>query len=323
MLAFMTRRLAGAVLVLAIMSVVVFLLIGLMPGDPVDLLASSDPTISPAEAAALRARYQLDQPLAGRYLHWAGQALAGDLGYSRLYNQPVGHVLLTGIGNTLWLLLPAFVLSILIALPLGVLAATRANRPGDHAISLFSLAGISVPPFWLALMLILLFAVQWPLLPAGGIDSMGQNAGPYWLDRLRHMILPTLCLTLLNVGGHIRYIRGALLDVLGEDHLRVARAKGLSERRVIWLHALPGAAPTIITILALNLGSLFSGALITETMFAWPGLGQTIYAAIEGNDYNLALAGLLFATLMVLLANLLADLLLVATDPRVTLEAQA
>jgi len=323
MLSFLIRRLGGALAILLLMSVIVFGLIGLMPGDPVDLLASSDPNISPTEAAALRARYGLDQPLYARYLAWLGNAAQGHWGYSRLYGQPVMDVLGHSFVNSLWLLLPAFCLAILLAMPLGVLAANRANRLPDHGISLISFAGISVPPFWLALMLILAFAVNRQWLPAGGIETLGASEHSTFMDRVKHLILPTICLTLLSVGGYIRFIRGALLDVLGEDHLRVARAKGLSERRVIWRHALPNAAPTIITIVALNFGALFSGALITETMFAYPGLGQTIYSAIEGNDYNLALAGLLFATAMVLAANLIADLLYAAVDPRITYEAAA
>ncbi len=318
MLSFLIRRLLGALTVLLLMSVIIFGLIGLMPGDPVDLLISADPEISSAEAERLRIRYGLDQPLYSRYLGWLGGAIQGDFGFSRLYGRPVLDIITGAIANSFYLLMPAFVLAILLAIPMGVIAAIKANRAPDHMISLASFAGISVPPFWLALMLILLFAVNWQWLPAGGIETLGASDLPVWLDRARHLVLPTLCLILLSVGGYIRFVRGAMLDVLDEDHLQVARAKGLSPRRVIWLHALPNAAPTIITIIALNFGALFSGALITETMFAYPGLGQTIYGAIEGNDYNLALFGLLLATAMVLAANLIADLLYAAIDPRIT-----
>jgi peptide/nickel transport system permease protein len=320
MLNFLTRRVIGALAVLLLMSAIVFGLIGLMPGDPVDLLISADPTISSAEAEQLRIRYGLDQPLHTRYLNWLGSGIQGEFGFSRLYGRPVLDIIMVAIGSSFYLLLPAFILAIIIALPLGVIAATRANRASDISISLISFAGISVPPFWLALMLILLVSVNWQWLPAGGIESLGANDLPPWLDRLRHLVLPTICLTLLSVGGYIRFVRGAMLDILDDDHLQVARAKGLRESRVIWRHALPNAAPTIITIIALNFGALFSGALITETMFAYPGLGQTIYGAIEGNDYNLALVGLLLATAMVLLANLIADLLYAAIDPRISFE---
>lgn len=323
MLSFLTRRLLGALTVLLLMSAIIFGLIGLMPGDPVDLLISADPSISSAEAERLRLRYGLDQPLYSRYVSWLGGALQGDFGFSRLFGKPVLEIVTGAIANSFYLLMPAFLLSILIAIPFGVVAAVRANKATDHAISLISFAGISVPPFWLALMLILIFAVNWQWLPAGGIESLGATDLPDWLDRARHLVLPTLCLILLSVGGYIRFVRGAMLDILDDDHLRVARAKGLSRHRVIWRHALPNAAPTIITIIALNFGALFSGALITETMFAYPGLGQTIYGAIEGNDYNLALFGLLLATAMVLAANLIADLLYAAIDPRITFEEPA
>ncbi|MEO0394241.1 MAG: ABC transporter permease [Pseudomonadota bacterium] len=323
MLSFLTRRILGALTVLLLMSAIIYGLIGLMPGDPVDLLISADPEISSAEAERLRLRYGLDQPLYARYARWLGAAVQGDFGYSRLFGQPVLTIITNAISNSFWLLVPAFILALLVALPLGVLAAIRANRMIDYTISLVSFAGISVPPFWLALMLILLFAVNWQLLPAGGIESLGASDLPVWLDRAQHLVLPTLCLILLSVGGYIRFVRGAMLDIMDDDHLRVARAKGLSQARVLWRHALPNAAPTIITIVALNFGALFSGALITETMFAYPGLGQTIYGAIEGNDYNLALVGLLLATAMVLAANLLADLLYAVIDPRITFGGEA
>lgn len=318
MLTFLTRRLIGALIVLLLMSVIVFGLIGLMPGDPVDMLVSMDPSVSSAEVDRLRERYGLDQPLYIRYGNWLSAAMQGEFGYSRLYGRPVLEIIGGAIANSFYLLMPAFLLAIMIALPLGILAAVRANRFTDYSISLISFAGISVPPFWLALMMILIVSVNWQLLPAGGIESLGASDLPGWLDRLKHLILPTICLTLLSLGGYIRFIRGAMLDVLDDDHLRVARAKGLRESRVIWRHALPNAAPTIITIVALNFGGLFSGALITEAMFAYPGLGQTIYGAIEGNDYNLALVGLLLATAMILIANLIADLLYAAVDPRIS-----
>ena len=186
----------------------------------------------------------------------------------------------------------ALILAFVIALPLGVAAARRPWGFFDGAINLTAFAGISLPPFWLAILLILLFAVTLGWFPAGG---MGEGFG----DRLHHMVLPLATLTLASVGGHIRFIRASMMEALRQDYVRTARAKGLSETAVIYRHALRNGMIPVVTILALDLGTLFSGALITETMFGWLGMGKTIYDAILGNDYNLALTGLLLATFVV------------------------
>lgn len=324
MLRLLSYRALDSVVVIAALSFLTYALIGLMPGDPADLLIAADPDISATEAAALRARYGLDRPLLERYGDWALAALRGDFGFSRQFGQPALGIIGERIVNSLYLLTPAFLLSIAIALPLGVMAARFKGRVADDGISLFCFAGISVPPFWLALMLILTFAVIWPLLPAGGMERLDRGAEESAiLDRLTHLILPTLCLTLLNLGHYIRFMRSAMIEALREDHIRTARAKGNSQGRLLWRHAAPNALLPVVTIIALNFGALFSGALITETMFSYPGLGQAIYEGILANDFNLALIGLLFAAIMVIAGNLIADLLYAAIDPRVSFEAAA
>lgn len=312
---FLASRLIQALVVLLLMSVLVTVLIALMPGDPVDMMIAGNPRATPADAARLKALYGLDRPLWERYVHWLGAALSGDFGYSRLFAQPVPVVLLPRLGNTLLLLGASFVLAVAIALPLGVLAARRRNTWLDDAINLLCFAGIAVPPFWLALLLILLFAVTLGWLPASGMGPVGEEG---WLARLPHFVLPVATLTLASVGGYTRYVRAAMLVELRQDYVRTGLAKGLAERQVVWRHALRNALIPIVTIVALEFGSLFSGALVTETMFAWPGMGKLIYDSIMGNDLNVALVALLLATATTLAGNLLADAAYAALDPRIT-----
>ena len=319
---FLLARVSQIVVVMLLMSAAIFLLIGLMPGDPIDLMLSGNPRMTPEDAARLRALYGLDRPLHERYLAWLGNALAGDLGYSRNFSRPVLDVLLPALGNTLLIAGSAFVLSFLVALPLGVWAARHANRSADYAINLFCFAGISVPTFWLALLLITLFSVELGWLPASGMASaagVGSGFGAVAIDRLTHMILPVLTLVVVQIGHYTRFVRGPLIETLRADYIRTARAKGATASRVVWVHAVRNAMLPVLTILGLSLGALFSGALITEIMFAWPGMGKRIYDAVLGNDYNLALAGLLVATFATLLGNLLADISYAGIDPRVRL----
>jgi peptide/nickel transport system permease protein len=311
---FVSTRLLQMIVVIAIMSFIVYTLIGLMPGDPIDLMISSNPRLSPADALRLKALYGLDKPLIERYFAWAHAALTGDFGYSRLYLQPVLNVLVPRLGNTAVLMGASLFCAYMLALPLGIIAARRPGSAVDGAVNLICFAGISVPSFWLALMLILVFAATLGWLPAGGVETIGDGSLP---DRLRHLVLPVTTLTLVSMGSHLRYIRAAMIETLRQDYIRTARAKGAGEFRVLAGHALRNALIPVVTVLALSFGNLFSGALITETMFAYPGMGKLIYDSILGNDFNLALAGLLVATVMVLVGNLAADIAYSAIDPRI------
>jgi peptide/nickel transport system permease protein len=316
----MTRYLAGRfvemLIVLLLMSAVVFALISLMPGDPVDLMAAGNPRMTSEDVARLRVLYGLDRPVWARYLTWLGAALQGDFGYSRSFSRPVLEVLLPRLGDTLLLMGLSLLISAAIALPVGMMAAQRPRSATDYGVNLMCFAGISVPPFWLALLLIMLFAVVLGWLPASG-------SGDGFIERLRHLAMPLAVLVLTQVGHYTRFVRAATIEVMRQDHIRTARAKGLSERDVIRRHALRGALAPTLTILALSFGGLFSGALITETMFARPGMGKAIYDAVMGNDYNLALVGLLLATAATLAGSLLADLGYAWLDPRVRLRADA
>ena len=317
MQAYIVRRLLQGIGVLLVMSFIIYGLLGLMPGDPIDLMIQADPNLTSADIARLKALYGLDRPILERYANWASAALSGDLGYSRQFSRPVLEVLVPRLGNTLLLMGASFVLAVSIALPLGVLAASRPGYLADRIVNLFCFAGISVPPFWLALLLIMLFAVTLGWLPAGGAAPAGMEA-PGLADRLPYLVLPVITLTLASLAGLTRYLRASLIEAMREDYIRTARAKGAGEARVLWRHGVRNALIPVVTILALDFGTLFSGALITETMFAQPGMGKLIYDAIMNNDYNLALVGLLFATLVTLLANLAADIGYAKLDPRIS-----
>jgi peptide/nickel transport system permease protein len=317
MIRYILRRVAQAIIVLFAMSFIIYSLIGLMPGDPIDAMVASNPGATPEVVAHLRAIYGLDQPLMLRYWHWLMDALHGDFGFSRVHSQPVLEVLGPALWQTCQLILLAFTLAVILSFTLGIIAALRPGGIIDGLVSLFAFAGISVPVFWLALMMILVFAVQLHWFPASGIATVGDGG---FVDRLRHLVMPVLTLGLANTGGFTRFVRASMIETLRQDHVRTARAKGAGEGRVVLVHAFRNALIPVITVMALNFGSLFGGALLTETMFAQPGMGKMIYDSILGNDYNLALTGLLFATLVTLISNLGADLAYGWLDPRITLK---
>lgn len=305
-------RFLQALVTLLLVSFLVYVLIGLMPGDPIDMMVAGNPHMTPEDAARLRALYGLDQPLHLRYFRWLTAALHGDLGYSRLYNLPVPDIILPRFLNTGILLGLSLSCTALFAVPLGVLAARKEGSLTDKAINVFCLAGISVPAFWLGLLLIALFAVTLGWLPAGASLSEG------FADNAKSLVLPVATLTLAGLAVYIRHLRAAMSDALKADHIRTARAKGCSESQTVWRHAFKNALPPVVTIFMLDLGMLFSGALTIETVFGFPGMGKLMFDAVMGNDYNLALTGFLALTFFVLLANFMADFLYAVLDPRVS-----
>jgi peptide/nickel transport system permease protein len=319
MLRFLAGRLVGSLIVLLVMSLVIYLLIGLMPGDPVDLMFQADPDLTAEDIANLKAIYGLDQPLMNRYAAWLGNALQGDFGFSRTYRQPVLDVLAPRLGNTLWLMGISFFLSLAIAIPLGVVAAVKPHGPVDLGVNIVALAGYSMPVFWLALLLIYVFAVELAWLPAGGSGADAQGLAA----KAQFLVLPVAALTLTGLGALTRFTRGEMIDALRQDYVRTARAKGLSRRRVILHHAFRNAMIPVVTIAALGFGSLISGALVVETMFGYLGMGKLMFDSIMANDYNVALVGLLIATLLTLIGNLAADLAYALLDPRIRYDKAA
>jgi len=304
----LVSRLFQSLAVLLAMSFLVYGLMALMPGDPIDLMIAGDPHLGAADAARLKALYGLDRPWIERYLHWLARLLAGDLGYSRLFAKPVAAALGPALLNTLILAGTALAASMVVALPLGILASLRPRGWLDRACNLLAFASLSLPTFWLGLMLVVVFAVQLGWLPAGGMDGA------------RSLVLPAATLALAGSGQLLRHMRAAMIGEAHHDYVRTARAKGCGPVRVVLGHQLRNALIPVTTILALELGGLLSGALITETVFAWPGMGRLIYESVMGNDFNLALTGLLLTTALTLAGSVLADLAYVWLDPRVRLE---
>jgi peptide/nickel transport system permease protein len=317
MIGFLKSRVLGLVIVLFIISFVIFALIGLMPGDPIDLLMSANPNMQPEDVAKLRAIYGVDEPLMSRYWNWLINALHGDFGYSRIQHRPVLEVVFPALGNTIILTGTAFFISTITAIVLGTMAAIYRGKWIDRLVSLIAFLGISVPGFWLGLVFIYIFAVKFGILPPGGMPRSDQ---PY--PALAYLVLPCLTLVLIEIGGLTRYARSAMIEVLSQDHIRTARAKGLSQFRIIFHHALRNAMIPITTIIALGFGHLLSGATLIETMFGWRGMGRLIYESIMGNDYNLALVCLLFTTSMVLLGSLIADVSYSFLDLRIRMREE-
>ena len=318
MLRFAVIRLTESLIVLLLVSFAVYGLIGLMPGDPIDIMVQSDPDLTPADAARLKALYGLDRPIIERYGNWLSAAMQGDFGNSRVTMRPVMEMLWPRLGNSLLLLGISTLLALAIAIPIGIYAAARPYSLPDYLVNLSCFAGISVPPFWLALLMMILFSVTLGWLPAGGMGPVSDDS---WTARLPYLVLPVMTLTIVSVGGFTRFMRASMLQTLRQDFIRTARAKGLSETRIVWGHALQSAIMPLVTVLGLSFGAVFSGALITEIMFAWAGIGRMIYDSILASDYNLALVGLLFATAMTLVGNLLADIAYVWLDPRVSFQS--
>ena len=311
---YVTKRLAESLIVLFVMSFAIYALMALMPGDPIDIMVQSDPHLTPADATRLKEIYGLDQPFSKRYANWFFSAVQGDFGYSRIHNRPTLEILAPRLTNTAWLMLASLLFSLIIALPIGIYSALHPYSKTDYLVNFLALGGISIPVFWLALMLIVVFSVWFGWLPAGGMQTVGESG---LADSLRHMILPVVTLSIASIGSLTRYVRSAMMEVLRNDYIRTARAKGLSQSTIVFKHALRNAMIPVVTIIALSFGTLFSGALITETMFSYLGMGKLIYDSIIGNDFNMALVSLLFATALVLASNLLADLIYAWLDPRI------
>ncbi|MEJ5230906.1 MAG: ABC transporter permease [Geminicoccaceae bacterium] len=315
MRAYLLRRGLETSASMVLVAFLLFALVDLMPGDPIDLMLQADPRLTSADVARLKALHGLDRPLAERFLAWLANALRGEFGYSRLYGLPVGEILWPRLLATLLLVGTSFLAALVAAFLLGTLAALRPHGLFDRLVNLVAFLSVSVPSFWLALLAILLFAVELDWLPAGGEPAPGAGFGEW----ARRLALPVAVLTIVGVGPLLRFVRSGLLEALREPCIRTARAKGAGTLRIVRAHALPQALPSLLTVVALQTGGLLSGALVVETVFAWPGMGRLVYDSIMGNDYNLALVAVLAGTAATLLANLAADLLHARLDPRVQL----
>ena len=279
-----------------------------------------NPALRPEDIARLRADLGLDQPFYQWYVTWLWNVIHGDFGRSMIDGSPVVTHILERLPNTLELTLTAVVLGILISVPLGVIGALRRGSKTDHSLTVFSVAGFAVPQFWLGLMLILVFSVSfehngWPWLPSGGVTSPfgGGDLG----DRLLHLIMPATVLSFFYLSLWSRFTRSSMLEVLSQDYIRTARAKGMSERRVVYLHGLRNALIPLVTLVGLELPGLVSGGLVVEVVFSWPGLGRLAFERALQYDYTTVMGIVFFVTLLVVAGNLLADVLYAVLDPRI------
>ncbi len=270
----------------------------LAPGDPTALF--TDPNIDPADLARIRANWGLDKPVIAQYFYWLGNVVRGDFGTSYMTGRPVMQEILERLPATLLLMGTTYFFIILITIPLGVFSAVKKNKWQDNLITIISFAGMATPTFWLGLMLMLLFAVK--------LD---------WLPALGNLTLPVITMVIGGLAGMTRYQRAAMLEVLNQDYIRTARAKGLPERVVIFKHALRNALIPIVTILGLSLPTLFGGAFIVETIFAWPGMGRLGVTAIFQRNYPLIMGIVMFSAILILMGNLLADIGYALVDPRI------
>ena len=319
MTGFLLRRLAASLLLLLLVLTVLFFFLRLLPGDPIHLFEGQ--RLTPAQQARLQEIYRVNRPLLEQYGRWlSAVALRWDWGTSLSQQRPVSTVLLEAVPPTVLLASAALAVEYAAALLLGVVSARRRRSAVDHAIRIGSLLLYSQPVFWLGLMAILLFSYVWPVLPAShmhSVDAEFLSPAGRLLDLLRHLALPAVVMGLSTAGGTARFIRASLIEVMDQDYIRTARAKGLSERRVVWVHGMRNAAVPLIQVLALSLPVLLSGALIIEVVFSWPGLGQLVFKAILARDYPLVLGAVALSAAMVILGNFLADVLHALADPRV------
>lgn len=318
MIVYIIRRLLISVPLLLGISFVTFMFIQLAPGNYFDTLRMN-PEISEEIIAQYEAQYHLDQPPVIQYMHWLTGLLQGDMGYSFSYRAPVAAVIGSRIGNTLILTMVAMILTWLFAIPMGIWAAVRQHRPSDRFISFLAFVGMSVPNFFLALLL--LYAAShltgWPV---GGMRSVGfsELSGPaQFLDLIKHLCIPALVISTASWAGLQRLMRGNMLEVLRAPFIMTARAKGLREGRVLYVHALRNAINPMITIFGFELSTLLSGAALTEIICSWPGLGSLMLSAVRQQDLFLVMGGMLMGGVLLLIGNLVADVLLAASDPRI------
>lgn len=318
----MSRYLAGRLLevipLLLGLSAIIFLILALAPGDPLDVMIANAPRTQTVDIAHLKRLYGLDQPLPVRYVKWLGRVLQGDLGWSLQDRTPVRELIAERLPKSLLLMGTGLLIAILVAVPVGVYAALRQYSAGDYVASIVSFIGFSVPLFWMGLGLIYVFSVKLRWLPAGGIPPTSAVTGLASLPQtLRYLLLPMVVIALYNMAGLMRYTRSAMLEVVRQDYIRTARAKGLAERTVVARHAVRNALIPVVTVLALMLPGVFGGAPVTESVFSWPGIGQLLVHSVVSGDLIVAQGVLLVLSVMVLLSSLLADLLYVLIDPRV------
>ena len=316
---YVLKRIAYGLLLMAGVVVLNFLLIRLAPGDAASVIAGEMGGASEEMLAQIRAQYGLDKPVLtqlGIYL-WNFAQL--DMGQSYFFNRPVTELILARVGPTILLVFTALLISVVVGVTLGVIASRKPDGVVSGVVSVVAVVGYAVPVFWTGIMLIILFASVWPILPVEGMLDVRLRGQSWWVqawDIARHLVLPAFTLAIIYLAQYARLARASMLEVLGADYIRTARAKGASERSVLFRHALRNALLPILTVAGLQFGNLISGALLVETVFNWPGMGRLAFESILRRDYPVLLGVLFFASAMVVVANILTDLSYRLADPR-------
>lgn len=313
---FIIRRLVYAIPTLIGVSLITFLLSRLAPGDPIRLYTFGDPYARPEDIAALRHALGLDLPLPLQYADWFSRIVHGDFGDSILYHRPALELIAARIPNSLQLAVVALILQLVVGVPLGIVAALNRGKPIDQAVRVFGTVFHAVPAFWFGLILIIVLAVQLRLLPAQGMLTIGKDVWDI-PDRVKHILMPALVLALNGIAFYSRIMRTETLEVLHQDYVRTARAKGLFEQAVIGVHAFRNALIPMVTALGGILAALISGALIIEQVFTWPGIGQFTFQSLVGKDYPVVMAGVMISSALLVVSYLLRDLIYSLVDPRV------
>lgn len=313
MVNYIVRRILISIPILIGVTIISFIIINMAPGSPLDKMI--DPHLTASDIAARKIALGLNGPLYVRYLAWFGNLLHGNLGYSLTSFQPVSQIIGQRIFPTFLLMFSSLAIGFVIAIPLGILSATKQYSKLDYISTTGSLIGISVPTFFLGLVFIYIFALKLKLLPSGGMITLGQDNG--FLDVFKHLILPAVVLGVNEAGTLVRYVRSSMLEILDQDYLRTARSKGLKESTVINRHAFRNAILPIITITGLEIVTLLGGSVVTEQVFQWPGIGQLTISSVMSRDYTTLMGLILFGTIVVIVANLLIDIIYSIVDPRI------
>jgi len=313
------RRLLVALGLMVAVLAINFTLIHAAPGDPASVIAGEMGGGDQAVIDSIKKAYGLDKPLPEQFIAYLSKSVRGDLGMSYTYNKPVSSLIAERIGPTILLVMTALLTAIIVGTLLGVLASLKPKSLRSAVVTVFSLAGLAMPVFWTGILLVILFGKVWPVMPIAGMYDVRNYGATGWaaaLDALHHLVLPALTLTLVYLAQYSRLARASMLEVLGSDYVRTARAKGLHEAVVVFKHALRNALMPLVTVAGLQFGNLISGAVLVETVFSWPGLGTLALDAILGRDYPTLLGVLTFSSLFVIAANLLTDVSYRWIDPR-------
>jgi len=314
------KRMINTIPILLGISIIVFILVNCQPGNPYSNMV--DPTVTEEVKEQMLRQIGYYDPLPIKYFKWITRAVSGDLGYSIAYKEPVLDVIKSRVGNTALLGTVSLFLSVIIAIPIGMISSMKRYSIFDYATTVLAFIGLSIPAFFFGMLLIKVFAVDLKILPVSGMVTIGKNyiGINHIIDVFNHMILPAIVLALINTAAFMRYTRSSMISIISQDYIRTAKAKGVSSFGIVLKHAFKNALIPIITIIGLELPALFSGALLTETIFVWPGIGRLNYEAVTNRDYSLIMGLVMIFAIVTLLSNLIADIMYAVVDPRVKYE---